>query len=68
MYAVGTAEKILRENTGHLEDGRILYGGPVKPENSFAIHSQNDINYVLIGKASLKIDTVSDIIEIQLSW
>jgi len=35
---------------------KILYGGSVKPANSFDLLSQNDINGVLVGGASLKVD------------
>ena len=38
------------------EETRILYGGSVKPANSFDLLSQKDINGVLVGGASLKID------------
>ncbi|MDQ1352039.1 MAG: Triosephosphate isomerase [Acidobacteriota bacterium] len=55
--------KILHEKTGNPEIVRILYGGSVKPENSLAILSQNDINGVLVGGASLKVDAFSVIIE-----
>jgi triosephosphate isomerase len=44
------------DSPGAAEDTRILYGGSVKPQNSFEILSQNDINGVLVGGASLKID------------
>ncbi|MCU0287029.1 MAG: triose-phosphate isomerase [Acidobacteria bacterium] len=54
--------EILKEKNGQLENMRILYGGSVKPENSFDILSKNDINGVLVGGASLKIETFSDII------
>lgn len=54
--------KILQDKTGNPETVRILYGGSVKPENSTAILSQNDINGVLIGGASLKVDSFFDII------
>ncbi len=40
----------------------ILYGGSVKPENSYDLLSQNDINGALIGGASLKPDQFFDII------
>lgn len=42
---------------------RILYGGSVKPENSYDILSQHDINGVLVGGASLKVDLFFAIIE-----
>lgn len=35
---------------------KILYGGSVKPNNSYELLSQNDINGVLVGGASLKVD------------
>jgi triosephosphate isomerase len=54
--------KILQEKTDNPAAMRILYGGSVKPENSFAILSQNDINGVLVGGASLKVDAFSVII------
>ena len=54
--------KILKDKTGAPETVRILYGGSVKPENSIALLSQNDINGVLIGGASLKIESFFDII------
>lgn len=54
--------KILQEKTSNAESMRILYGGSVKPENSLAILSQNDINGVLVGGASLKVDAFSVII------
>jgi len=54
--------KILKDKTGTPETVRILYGGSVKPENSTAILSQNDINGVLIGGASLKVESFFDII------
>ncbi len=40
----------------------ILYGGSVKPENSFELLSQNDIDGALIGGASLKLEQFFDII------
>lgn len=40
----------------------ILYGGSVKPENSFELLSQNNINGALIGGASLKLEQFFDII------
>jgi triosephosphate isomerase len=54
--------KVLQGKIDSPEFIRILYGGSVKPENSFDILSQNDINGVLIGGASLKVDSFFDII------
>jgi triosephosphate isomerase len=45
------------------EDTRILYGGSVKPTNSYELLSQKDVNGALIGGASLKIDDFFAIIQ-----
>lgn len=42
---------------------RILYGGSVKPENSAGILSQPDIDGLLIGGASLAVDSFEKILE-----
>jgi triosephosphate isomerase len=42
---------------------KILYGGSVKPENSLELLSQEDISGVLVGGASLKVETFSAIIQ-----
>jgi triosephosphate isomerase len=42
---------------------RILYGGSVKPENSASLCSQNDIDGLLIGGASLEVESFEKIIE-----
>jgi triosephosphate isomerase len=55
--------KILKYKSESPETMRILYGGSVKPENSLDILSQKDINGVLIGGASLKVDSFFDIIQ-----
>jgi triosephosphate isomerase (TIM) len=44
------------------QETRILYGGSVKPANSYELLSQKDINGVLVGGASLKITDFFDII------
>jgi triosephosphate isomerase len=54
--------KILKEKMETPETMRILYGGSVKPENSFELLSQDDINGVLVGGASLKVEAFFDII------
>jgi triosephosphate isomerase len=41
---------------------KILYGGSVKPENSLELLSQVDISGVLVGGASLKVESFSAII------
>jgi triosephosphate isomerase len=43
-------------------DPRILYGGSVKPENSMELLAQDDVSGVLVGGASLKIESFSAII------
>jgi triosephosphate isomerase len=41
----------------------ILYGGSVKPENTFSLLIEKDINGALVGGASLKADSFAGIIE-----
>lgn len=41
---------------------RILYGGSVKPENIRSLMSQEEIDGVLVGGASLKVDSFSAIV------
>lgn len=43
---------------------RILYGGSMKPANAEELLSQNDVDGGLIGGASLKAESFSDIIDI----
>jgi len=59
----GFIRKLLEGKVENPEDIFILYGGSVKPENSFDLLSQKDINGALIGGASLKVDSFSAIIE-----
>lgn len=59
----GFIRELLNEKVENPEDIFILYGGSVKPDNSFDLLSQKDINGVLIGGASLKVDSFSAIIE-----
>ncbi|MCX7706059.1 MAG: triose-phosphate isomerase [bacterium] len=55
--------KTLKEMFGDVAaDIRILYGGSVKPENIDELMAEIDINGVLVGGASLKIDSFSRII------
>ncbi len=49
--------------TGSQYDRPILYGGSVKPDNCKNLLGEKDINGVLIGGASLKVDSFFDIIE-----
>lgn len=58
--------EILKKKIDSPETVRILYGGSVKPQNSFDLLSQNDINGVLVGGASLKIDDFFAIIQTSL--
>lgn len=46
---------------------KVLYGGSVKPENSRELLSQADISGVLVGGASLKVESFSAIIHSGLS-
>ncbi len=55
--------KILQEKFNTPDFPGILYGGSVKPGNSFELLSQNDINGVLIGGASLKVEDFFAIIQ-----
>ena len=41
---------------------KVLYGGSVKPENSLELLSEKDISGVLVGGASLKVESFSAII------
>lgn len=54
---------VLKEMVANPGEIPILYGGSVKPENSHELLSQIDINGVLVGGASLKIDPFFDIIK-----
>lgn len=55
--------KLLKKYVEDSERILILYGGSVKPENSYDILSQRDINGVLVGGASLNVDSFFDIIK-----
>lgn len=58
----GFIREILENKTSTPGDIPILYGGSVKAENSGLFLSQTDIDGVLVGGASLKIDSFSGII------
>ncbi len=49
------------------ENIRIQYGGSVKPNNARELLSRDDIDGALIGGASLKVDSFTDIIKIASS-
>ncbi|MEM7454292.1 MAG: triose-phosphate isomerase [Planctomycetota bacterium] len=51
-----------RYNPEVAESVRILYGGSVKPDNAADLLSRNDIDGALVGGASLKTDSFTDII------
>ena len=53
------AENYGNENTSCVI---ILYGGSVKPANTFSLLKEKDINGVLVGGASLKVDSFKEII------
>lgn len=79
IWAIGTgktcssedAEKMCREirdiinkNYGEISEKiRILYGGSVKPSNAREILSENNIDGVLVGGASLDLDSFIEIIK-----
>jgi len=50
-------------NDGVAQTVRIQYGGSVKPDNSAELMSQPDIDGALVGGASLKADSFSEIIK-----
>ncbi|MBN2344875.1 MAG: triose-phosphate isomerase [Candidatus Aminicenantes bacterium] len=52
----------LAERAGAGAAIQVLYGGSVKPENSLELLSQEDISGVLVGGASLKVESFSAII------
>ncbi len=55
------AERWSKERSNEV---RILYGGSMKPDNAEELLSQSDVDGGLIGGASLKSDSFSEIIEI----
>lgn len=55
--------EILKEKISQPGSFKILYGGSVKADNSLELLQQNDINGVLVGGASLKIEEFSGIIQ-----
>jgi triosephosphate isomerase (TIM) len=59
-YIRGLLEKFFNKNIS--EEIKILYGGSVKPENIDHIMKQEDIDGVLVGGASLKVDSFCRIV------
>lgn len=47
----------------HAEGIRVLYGGSIKPDNAQEIFSQSDVDGGLVGGASLKVDSLADIVK-----
>jgi len=59
----GFIKRLLKEEMEINSDMPILYGGSAKPENCKDLLIQNDIDGLLIGGASLKVNSFFDIIE-----
>ncbi len=60
----GFIRGMLRQNFGDVaEQVRILYGGSVKPENTFELLQNPDIDGALVGGASLQADSFLAIID-----
>ncbi len=60
-YIRGLLNKMYNKETA--EAMRIQYGGSVKPENIIELAEQQDIDGALVGGASLKIDSFSEIVK-----
>ena len=62
----GTIRSALRELYGDevAEGVRIQYGGSVKPDNMLEYMSQPDVDGALVGGASLKVDSFSELVKI----
>lgn len=65
---VQEAHHIIRRQMAHVlgearaDSTRILYGGSVKPDNIAALMAQEDVDGVLVGKASLDPETFYSIV------
>ena len=59
----GFIRSYLSEKHGHdvASCAIILYGGSVKPENTYSLLKEKDINGALVGGASLKAESFADI-------
>ena len=57
-----TIKKLFNDNIA--DDIPILYGGSVKPENIAELYAEENIDGVLVGGASLKINSFLDIIHV----
>ena len=56
--------QIINKNYGEISEKiRILYGGSVKPSNAREILSEENIDGVLVGGASLDVDSFIEIIK-----
>lgn len=64
MHAFIRAEIAALYNEETASAIRILYGGSMKPANAEELLSQTDVDGGLIGGASLKADSFSEIISI----
>ncbi len=65
---VGEAHRFIREKMDSIFKGpgsyiRILYGGSVTPENIGWIMAEPDVDGVLVGNASLKVESFAEIIK-----
>lgn len=60
-YIRGLLVKMFGKETG--EAMRIQYGGSVKPENTVELMGQPDVDGALVGGASLKVDSFSQIVK-----
>ena len=70
VWAIGTGVNATPEQADEahafirsLIDVRILYGGSVKPDNIREIMKQKNVNGVLVGGASLEVDSFSQLIQ-----
>ncbi|MBN2038637.1 MAG: triose-phosphate isomerase [Spirochaetes bacterium] len=68
-----TMHKTIRRKIGSLYSSEtaeilpVLYGGSVKPENIADLYSRDNIDGVLVGGASLKINSFLDIIHVNIN-
>ncbi|RKZ26239.1 triose-phosphate isomerase, partial [bacterium] len=73
VWAIGTGKVATPEQACEVhafirelikEDIRILYGGSVKPENARGLLEKEEIDGALVGGASLKVSSFSEIVRI----
>ncbi|MDD5431995.1 MAG: triose-phosphate isomerase [Candidatus Omnitrophica bacterium] len=60
-YIRDLLKKMYNENTAN--EIRIQYGGSVKPENTTELMSQPDVDGALVGGASLKVESFTEIVK-----